>query len=211
MSNYQLFHNDLPSKVLKSFKGDISIDTETLGLNIKRDRLCLIQLRNETDKKVYLIKFEEDLSPKLSKNLKTLLENKDLTKIFHFGRFDMAVLRENLKISVKNVFCTKVASKLTRTYSSKHGLKDLVYEILNIQLDKTEQSSDWSKKKLTKKQIEYAMNDVLYLEHETKDPISVEVNGVKKFTGFQGAYKGHKAINIDELIYEPPVSDEILV
>ena len=68
MSNYQLFHNDLPSKILKSFKGDISIDTETLGLNIKRDRLCLIQLRNETDKKVYLIKFEEDLSPKLSKN-----------------------------------------------------------------------------------------------------------------------------------------------
>ena len=97
MSNYQLFHNDLPSKVLNSFKGDISIDTETLGLNIKRDRLCLIQLRNETDKKVYLIKFEEDLSPKLSKNLKTLLENKDLTKIFHFGRFDMAVLKENLK------------------------------------------------------------------------------------------------------------------
>ena len=163
MSNYQLFHNDLPSKFLKSFKGDISIDTETLGLNIKRDRLCLIQLRNEIDKKVYLIKFEEDLSPKLSKNLKTLLENKDLTKIFHFGRFDMAVLKENLKISVKNVFCTKVASKLTRTYSSKHGLKDLVYEILDIKLDKTEQSSDWSKKKLTKKQIEYAMNDVLYL------------------------------------------------
>ena len=115
MSNYQLFHNDLPSKVLNSFKGDISIDTETLGLNIKRDRLCLIQLRNETDKKVYLIKFEEDLSPKLSKNLKTLLENKDLTKNFHFGRFDMAVLKENLKISVKNLFCTKVASKLTRT------------------------------------------------------------------------------------------------
>ena len=163
MSNYQLFQNDLPNKVLKSFKGDISIDTETLGLNIKRDRLCLIQLRNETNKKVYLIKFEEDLSPKFSKNIKLLLENKNLTKIFHFGRFDMAVLKENLKINVKNVFCTKVASKLTRTYSSKHGLKDLVNEILDIQLDKTEQSSDWSKKKLTKKQIEYAMNDVLYL------------------------------------------------
>ena len=100
---------------------------------------------------------------KLSKNLKILLEDKKLTKIFHYGRFDMAVLKENLKINVKNIFCTKIASKLTRTYSSKHGLKDLVYEILDIQLDKTEQSSDWSKKTLTKKQIEYAMNDVLFL------------------------------------------------
>ena len=168
MSNYQLFQNDLPDKVLKSFKGDISIDTETLGLNIKRDRLCLIQLRNEANKKVYLIKFEEDLSPKFSKNIKLLLEDKSLTKIFHFGRFDMAVLKENLKINVKNVFCTKVASKLTRTYSSKHGLKDLVHEILDIQLDKSEQSSDWSRKKLTKKQIEYAMNDVLYLSEIKK-------------------------------------------
>ena len=82
-----------------------------------------------------MIKFEEDLSSKLSKNIKILLENKNLTKIFHFGRFDMAVLKENLKINVKNVFCTKIASKLTRTYSSKHGLKDLVSEILDIQLD----------------------------------------------------------------------------
>ena len=188
MSNYQLFHNDLPNKVLKSFKGDISIDTETLGLNIKRDRLCLIQLRNETDKKVYLIKFEEDLSPKLSKNLKILLENKDLTKIFHFGRFDMAVLKENLKISVKNVFCTKVASKLTRTYSSKHGLKDLVYEILDIQLDKTEQSSDWSKKKLTKKQIEYAMNDVLYLS-EIKDSLSDKLISQKRLKLYKSIMK----------------------
>jgi len=188
MSNYQLFHNDLPSKVLKSFNGDISIDTETLGLNIKRDRLCLIQLRNETDKKVYLIKFEEDLSPKLSKNLKILLENKDLTKIFHFGRFDMAVLKENLKISVKNVFCTKVASKLTRTYSSKHGLKDLVYEILDIQLDKTEQSSDWSKKKLTKKQIEYAMNDVLYLS-EIKDSLNDKLISQKRLKLFKSIMK----------------------
>tara|TARA_B100000963_G_C22410239_1_gene572912 strand:+ start:17 stop:646 length:630 start_codon:yes stop_codon:yes gene_type:complete len=163
MSNYQLFQNDLPKKILKSFKGDISIDTETLGLNIKRDRLCLIQLKNETDKRVYMIKFDEGLSSKFSKNIKVLLEDKSLTKIFHYARFDMAVLKENLKINVKNIFCTKIASKLTRTYSSKHGLKDLVDEILNIKLDKTEQSSDWSRKTLTKKQIEYAMNDVLYL------------------------------------------------
>ena len=169
MSNYQLFQNDLPLKSLTSFKGDITIDTETLGLNIKRDRLCLIQLRNESNKKVYLIKFDQNISPTNSKNIKSLLENKSLTKIFHFARFDMAVLKENLNINVRNVFCTKIASKLTRTYSSKHGLKDLVKEILNIELDKTEQTSDWSQKKLTKQQIQYAMNDVIYLSDLKKN------------------------------------------
>ena len=169
MSNYQLFQNDLPLQSLKSFKGNITIDTETLGLNIKRDRLCLIQLRNESNKKVYLIKFDKDISPANSKNIKSLLENKSLTKIFHYARFDMAVLKENLNINVRNVFCTKIASKLTRTYSSKHGLKDLVKEILNIELDKTEQTSDWSQKKLTKQQIQYAMNDVIYLSDLKKN------------------------------------------
>ena len=169
MSNYQLFQNDLPLQSLKSFKGDITIDTETLGLNIKRDRLCLIQLRNESNKKVYLIKFDKDISPANSKNIKSLLEDKSLTKIFHYARFDMAVLKENLNINVRNVFCTKIASKLTRTYSSKHGLKDLVKEILNVELDKTEQTSDWSQKKLTKQQIHYAMNDVIYLSDLKKN------------------------------------------
>ena len=169
MSNYQLFQNDLPLKSLKSFKGDITIDTETLGLNIKRDRLCLIQLRNESNKKVYLIKFDKDISPANSKNIKSLLEDKSLTKIFHYARFDMAVLKENLNINVRNVFCTKIASKLTRTYSSKHGLKDLVKEILNTELDKTEQTSDWSQKNLTKQQIQYAMNDVIYLSDLKKN------------------------------------------
>ena len=169
MSNYQLFQNDLPLRSLKSFKGDITIDTETLGLNIKRDRLCLIQLRNESNKKVYLVKFDKDISPANSKNIKSLLEDKSLTKIFHYARFDMAVLKENLNINVRNVFCTKIASKLTRTYSSKHGLKDLVKEILNIELDKTEQTSDWSQKKLTKQQIQYAMNDVIYLSDLKKN------------------------------------------
>ena len=169
MSNYQLFQNDLPKQSLKSFKGDITIDTETLGLNIKRDRLCLIQLRNETNKKIYLIKFDKDISPANSKNIKTLLEDKSLTKVFHYARFDMGVLKENLNINVRNVFCTKIASKLTRTYSSKHGLKDLVKEILNVELDKTEQTSDWSQKKLTKQQIQYAMNDVIYLSDLKKN------------------------------------------
>ena len=163
MSNYQLFQNDLPKNLIKSFKSSISIDTETLGLNIKRDRLCLIQLKNDSNEKTYLIKFENQILAKNSPNIKFLLENKNILKIFHFARFDMAILKENLKINVKNIFCTKVASKLTRTYTSKHGLKDLVGEILNISLDKTEQSSDWSQKKLSKKQISYAINDIIYL------------------------------------------------
>ena len=169
MSNYQLFQNDLPFQSLKSFKGDITIDTETLGLNVKRDRLCLIQLRNEFNKKVYLIQFDQNISSANSKNIKSLMEDKSLTKIFHYARFDMAVLKENLNINVKNIFCTKIASKLTRTYSSRHGLKDLVKEILNIELDKTEQTSDWSQKKLTKQQIQYAMNDVLFLSDLKKN------------------------------------------
>ena len=169
MSNYQLFQNDLPLQSLKSFKGDIIIDTETLGLNIKRDRLCLIQLRNESNKKVYLIQFDQNISSANSKNIKALMEDKSITKIFHYARFDMAVLKENLNINVKNIFCTKIASKLTRTYSSRHGLKDLVKEILNIELDKTEQTSDWSQKKLTKQQIQYAMNDVLFLSDLKKN------------------------------------------
>ena len=184
MSNYQLFQNDLPLQSLKSFKGDITIDTETLGLNVKRDRLCLIQLRNESNKKVYLIKFDKDISPANSKNIKSLLENKSLTKIFHYARFDMAVLKENLNINVRNVFCTKIASKLTRTYSSKHGLKDLVKEILNIELDKTEQTSDWSQKNLTKQQIQYAMNDVIYLS-DLKKNLEAKLLEVKRLKTFK--------------------------
>ena len=184
MSNYQLFQNDLPLQSLKSFKGDITIDTETLGLNVKRDRLCLIQLRNESNKKVYLIQFDQNISSANSKNIKSLMEDKSLTKIFHYARFDMAVLKENLNINVKNIFCTKIASKLTRTYSSRHGLKDLVKEILNIELDKTEQTSDWSQKKLTKQQIQYAMNDVLYLS-DLKKNLELKLLETKRLKTFK--------------------------
>ena len=183
MSNYQLFHNDLPVQALKSFKGEISIDTETLGLNIKRDRLCLAQLRNEYNKKIYLIKFDSELSAKKSKNFKLIMENKSIKKVFHYARFDMAILKENLNINVKNIFCTKVASKLTRTYSSKHGLKDLVKELLNIELDKNEQTSDWSRKNLTKKQIQYAINDILYLS-EIKIGMEEKLNELGRFKIF---------------------------
>ena len=162
MSNYQLFQNDLPDKVLKSFKGDISIDTETLGLNIKRDRLCLIQLRNETNKKVYLIKFDEDLSPKFSKNIKFLLENKSLTKIFHFARADLLFLKKFLNVNVENIDCTKVMSKIARSYSDKHGLKDLIKEFIGIDVSKQLQSSDFGGD-LSDKQLKYCAQDVVYL------------------------------------------------
>ena len=188
MSNYQLFHNDLPTQALKSFKGEISIDTETLGLNIKRDRLCLIQLRNESNKKIYLIKFDDELSAKKSKNLKLIMENRSLRKIFHYARFDMAVLKENLNINVKNVFCTKIASKLTRTYSSKHGLKDLVKELLNVELDKNEQTSDWSRKKLSKLQVQYAINDILYLE-SLKITLETKLEDLKRIKTFNSIMK----------------------
>ena len=188
MSNYQLFYHDLPSQALKSFKGEISIDTETLGLNIKRDRLCLIQLRNESNKKIYLIKFDSELSAKKSKNLKLIMENRSLRKIFHYARFDMAILKENLNINVKNVFCTKIASKLTRTYSSKHGLKDLVKELLNVELDKNEQTSDWSRKKLSKLQVQYAINDILYLK-SLKITLETKLEDLKSIKTFNSIMK----------------------
>ena len=183
MSNYELFHNDLPLKVIKSFKKTISIDTETLGLNIKRDRLCLVQLKNDHNNKIYLIKFDRNINGKNSPNLKKLMEDKKITKIFHYARFDVAVLKENLKINCNNIFCTKIASKLTRTYSSNHGLKDLVNELLDIQLDKTEQTSDWGRENLTNNQIKYAINDIAYLS-KIKSILEnklIEANRIKIF------------------------------
>mgnify|MGYP001372459489 CR=1 FL=1 len=164
MSNYQLFQNDLPKNILKTFKTSMSIDTETMGLVVKRDRLCLIQIKNNSDGKYYLLQITDKVDPKKYQNLKTLLENKKILKIFHFARFDLAVIKHYLNININNVFCTKIASKLVRTYTNKHGLKDLIIEFLKIDIDKKEQSSNWSNKRLTKDQIEYALNDVKYLD-----------------------------------------------
>tara|TARA_B100001057_G_scaffold499755_1_gene611649 strand:- start:1758 stop:2384 length:627 start_codon:yes stop_codon:yes gene_type:complete len=164
MSNYQLFQNDLPKNILKTFKTSISIDTETMGLVVKRDRLCLIQIKNNSDDKYYILQITDKVDPKKCQNLKTLLENKKILKIFHFARFDLAVIKQYLNINVNNVFCTKIASKLARTYTNKHGLKDLISEFLKIDIDKKEQSSNWGSKRLTKDQIQYALNDVKYLD-----------------------------------------------
>ena len=174
MSNYQLFQNDLPKQILKTFKTSISVDTETMGLVIKRDRLCLVQIKNNSDGENYLIQINDKIDPKKCQNLKTLLENKKILKIFHYARFDIAVLRHYLKINVNNIFCTKIASKLIRTYTNKHGLKDLISEFLKIDIDKKEQSSNWSNKSLSKDQIWYALNDVKYL-HEIYRVLSAEL------------------------------------
>ncbi len=158
----KLHLNDLPSDV--SFGDSVAIDTETMGLYPIRDRLCLVQL-TFGDGVVHLIKFDgNDYS---APNLSSLLESEDIVKIFHFARFDIAVLYHYLGVQTKSVYCTKIASKLTRTYTDKHGLKNLVNELLGINLNKQQQSSDWGACELTPEQQEYASNDVIFL-HELK-------------------------------------------
>ena len=161
--NIDFFHNDLSSDLYDIYKKSsfLAIDTEAMGLIHGRDRLCLIQICNEFNR-ISCIKIEHNSSS--SPYLKSLLEDKKITKIFHFARFDIAALKCNLGIITKNIFCTKIASKLARTYTNKHGLKDLIQELLGIELDKSSQSSDWgSDEDLTKNQLDYAANDVRYL------------------------------------------------
>ena len=158
------YENDLPGNL---DLGDIvAIDTETMGLNPSRDRLCLIQLSSGNGT-CHLVKIL-DLRKK-PKNLINLLKNNNITKIFHYARFDVAVLKHTFKIEIKNIYCTKIASKLVRTYTDKHGYKDLCKELLNETISKVEQSSDWGGK-LSKDQKNYAATDVLHL-HELKNKL----------------------------------------
>ncbi len=161
--NINFYHNDIDSDLFKIYKNDsyLAVDTEAMGLIHGRDRLCLVQISNELNL-TSCIKI--DLNTNYSQNLKSLFEDEKITKIFHYARFDVAALKCNLGINTKNIFCTKLASKLARTYTNKHGLKDLINELLGIELDKSSQSSDWgSEEKLTRKQLDYAANDVKYL------------------------------------------------
>ena len=156
-------HNDISEDLFNIYKESLylAVDTEAMGLIHGRDRLCLIQICNEFNL-TSCIKIE--LNNKDSPNIKNLFENKKIMKIFHYARFDVAALKCNLEINTSNIFCTKIASKLARTYTNKHGLKDLINELLEIELDKSSQSSDWgSSEDLSNKQIEYAANDVRYL------------------------------------------------
>lgn len=161
-----LYKNDLPNSL--NLGNTIAIDTETMGLNHQRDRLCLVQISNGNNE-CHLLKINNvNLKPK---NLIELLKNKKILKIFHYARFDVAVLKNIYKIDIKNIYCTKIASKLARTFTDKHGYKDLCYELLNKKINKDEQSSDWGSDKLTKKQQLYAATDVLYL-HKLKDELN---------------------------------------
>ena len=160
--NIYLHENDIPEGV--SFSGAIAVDTETTGLNLKRDRLCLVQLSGG-DGNAHLIRFAKRSYE--APNLVALLGNPDLIKIFHFARFDVAVLFQHLNVWCEPLYCTKVASKIARTYTDKHGLKDLCRELLGKELSKAHQSSDWGADSLSPEQQTYAANDVLYL-HELR-------------------------------------------
>ena len=157
-----LYKGDIPADL--DFGDSVAIDTETLGLVPERDPLCLIQL-SSGDGNAHLLQF--DRSNYDAPNLKKILSNNKCEKIFHFARFDVAVIKHYLKIDCEPIYCTKIASKLTRTYTDKHGLKDLCKELLNVELSKTEQTSDWSIDVLTEDQKKYAASDVLYL-HKLK-------------------------------------------
>ncbi|MDD9335259.1 MAG: ribonuclease D [Rickettsiaceae bacterium] len=153
-----VFQNDLPEDF--NIAGDLAIDTETMGLNLHRDRLCLLQLSNG-DGKAYLVNFID--KNYAAPNLKKLLLDKNRCKIFHYARFDLAAIRKYLGIDLENIFCTKISSKLVRTYTDAHGLKDLCRELLSVQISKQQQSSYWGRLDLTAEQKEYAAKDVLYL------------------------------------------------
>jgi len=158
----KLHKGDLPAKT--TFGGAVAIDTETLGLNPLRDRLCLAQL-SAGDGTAHLVQFADDAYD--APELRRLLVDPNVLKIFHFGRFDLAVLSHYLGVMPEPVYCTKIASRLTRTYTDRHGLKDLCKDLLGVELSKQQQSSDWGAEQLSDEQLAYAASDVLYL-HQLK-------------------------------------------
>jgi ribonuclease D len=157
-SSIVLHQNDLPAGL--SFGPSVAVDTETLGLNVNRDRLCLVQL-SSGDGTAHLVQLDgRDYS---APNLKALLTDKSVLKIFHFARFDIAVLEKYLGVVTAPIYCTKIVSKLVRTYTDRHGLKDLVAELAGVELSKQQQSSDWAAGELSQQQLAYAASDVLHL------------------------------------------------
>lgn len=140
--------------------GDIAVDTEAMGLNNKRDRLCLVQL-SDGNGDAHLVQFAPGKYD--APNLVKLLSDPKRVKIFHFARFDLSIMRYYLGVRTAPVYCTRTASRLVRTYTDKHGYKDICKELLGVDISKQQQSSDWGHEKLTPEQIEYASSDVLYL------------------------------------------------
>ena len=164
MGKIFFYKGDLPAKL--SFPNVISVDTETMGLDLHRDRLCLVQIGDGLGN-AYLVQI---IAGKEPKNLKKLLANPDVLKIFHFARFDLAKMLHDLNIVCAPVYCTKIAHKLVRPSASKHGLKAICSELLGVELEKEQQLSDWGVEELTEEQKQYAANDVLYL-HALKEKL----------------------------------------
>lgn len=164
-----LHKNDLPADL--TFSGALAVDCETMGLNPLRDRLCVVQL-SAGDGTAHLVQFDgHDYS---APNLKAVLSDEALVKIYHFARFDLAAIYHWLGIWAAPVFCTKIASKLTRTYTDRHGLKDLTREMLEIEISKQQQSSDWGAAELSEAQQAYAASDVLYL-HQLRERLTARL------------------------------------
>ena len=167
-NSIKLHQNDLPDNLI--LKDSIAIDTETMGLKTLRDRLCLIQISNGNGD-AHLVKINNHKkSKRTQKNLIKILTDKKILKIFHFARFDLAALSHYICTVKGPIWCTKIASKLARTYTDKHGLKDLCEELLLIEISKEQQSSNWGGSNITTKQKEYAADDVLYL-HKIKESL----------------------------------------
>jgi len=156
LTNY-LHRGDLPQNV--TFTGAVAVDTETMGLRLHRDRLCLVQLSGG-DGHAHLVQI---LPENPASRLCAVLGDNTITKIFHFARFDLAMLQRTLGVRCEPVYCTRTASRLVRTNTDKHGLKDLCKELLGVELSKQQQSSDWGASSLTPEQVDYAASDVLYL------------------------------------------------
>jgi ribonuclease D len=154
----RLHHGDLPD--LSRYRDSVAIDTETMGLHPHRDRLCVVQL-SSGDGSADVVQIPKDHID--APNLKALLADLKVTKIFHFARFDLAALYNAFGVMPQPAYCTKIASRLVRTYTDRHGLKDLVREVLNIDLSKQQQSSDWGSQTLSEAQLAYAASDVLHL------------------------------------------------
>ena len=174
------FHkNDLPVNI--NFTNSVAIDTETMGLNILRDRLCLLQISGG-DGNAHVIQFEQNKYD--APNLKKILSDESIEKIFHFARFDLASIKHYLNVEVKNIYCTKIASKLIRTYTDSHGLKSICEELLGVEISKKQQSSDWGNGEISEKQLEYAASDVLYL-HALKEKLNKMLIRENRFKAFE--------------------------
>ncbi|WP_430911383.1 ribonuclease D [Methylobacterium sp. sgz302541] len=169
----------MPAPIIRLHKGDlpdgydpgaaIAVDTETLGLNPLRDRLCVVQI-SRGDGEADVVQIAPGTGPDTAPNLSRVLGDPNVQKIFHFARFDLAVLFHRLGVMPGPVYCTKIASKLARTYTDRHGLKDVVRETVGVDLSKQQQSSDWGAETLSQAQLEYAASDVLHL-HAARDKL----------------------------------------